>query len=108
MFAFVRIGAVNPGFVRRVIYKLPEKIHLVLQKSTLSHDMASSSPSSSSFLLVALFMVALAWFSGVNGANILADADVILAESDAERWTDISTKKLETQQEAHNDEFKVD
>jgi len=70
--------------------------------------MASSSSSSSLWFLAALFVTALAAFSCVDGAQILGDAAVVLEESDAERWTDISSKKLETQQEAHDEELKVD
>jgi len=69
--------------------------------------MASSSSSSSLCFLAALFVTALAAFSCVDGAQILGDAAVVLEESDAERWTDISSKKLETQQEAHDEELKL-
>jgi len=67
--------------------------------------MSSSSLSSSLLLLAVAALTALAC---VESAQIIGDAAVILEETDAERWTDISAKKLESQKAAHDEEFKVD
>ena len=66
----------------------------------------SSSSLTSSLLLLAV--AALAALACVESAQIIGDAAVILEETDAERWTDISAKKLESQKAAHDEEFKVD
>ena len=65
------------------------------------------SSSSLSCLFVVSVMALMASVTSVESAQILGDAAAILGESDADRWTDISFKKLETQKEAHDHEFKV-
>jgi len=46
--------------------------------------------------------------SCTDGSRVLGDVSDILEETDAERWTDISAKKLESQKIAHDEEIKVD
>jgi len=58
-------------------------------------------------LFVVSVMALMASVTSVESAQILGDAAAILGESDADRWTDISFKKLETQKEAHDHEFKL-
>jgi len=73
--------------------------------------MKSLRASSSSFLMlgcVGVLAICVLAAAEAEGSRVLGDASAILAETDAERWTDISVKKLETQQAAHDEEFKVD
>jgi len=49
----------------------------------------------------------LAFVSATEGSRVIGDVSTILEESDAERWTDISVKKLESQKAAHDEEMKV-
>lgn len=58
--------------------------------------------------LLLLFSALSLASASVDGARVIGDVSAVLEETDAERWTDISTKKLEAQKAAHDDEFKVD
>jgi len=63
---------------------------------------------STGFWLVVVVAAAAAGVAVVESAQVIGDVEEVMAESDAERWTDISAKKLESQKAAHEREYQVD
>ena len=63
-----------------------------------------------SIVLSALLLscVGVLFVAVTDASRVIGQVSDILEETDAERWTDISVKKLEAQKVAHEEEMKVD
>merc|ERR1712168_1645877 len=70
--------------------------------------MGTTMSTSTGFWLVVVVVAAAAGVAVVESAQVIGDVEEVMAESDAERWTDISAKKLESQKAAHEREYQVD